>query len=152
MTLKKKSSCNNKLKHLVLNKGVTISVKTKLLKSYIVPIFLHNSELWTLTNNLESKVDSFQRRIIRTFVLNILWPNIVKIKQIFTKMKLELSSLIIGKKRLKWFCKITRMDPSTPARSALHYALEEFRGPRRRPPKTWLSIMKQQLRSELNMN
>ena len=44
------------------------------------------------------------------------------------------------------------MDPSTPARSALHYALEEFRGPRRRPPKTWLSIMKQQLRSELNMN
>ena len=44
------------------------------------------------------------------------------------------------------------MDPSTSARSALHYALEEFRRPRGRPPKTWLSIMKQQLRSELNMN
>ena len=44
------------------------------------------------------------------------------------------------------------MDPSTSARSALHYALEKFRRPRGRPPKTWLSIMKQQLRSELNMN
>ena len=44
------------------------------------------------------------------------------------------------------------MDPSTPARSALHYALEEFRRPRARPTKTWLSMMKQQLRSELNMN
>ena len=44
------------------------------------------------------------------------------------------------------------MDPSTPARSALHYALEEFRRPRGRPTKTWLSMMKQQLRSKLNMN
>ena len=55
----------------------------------------------------------------------------------------------MGKKRLKWFDKVARIDPS---RSALHYALEEFRRPRGRPPKTWLSIMKQQLRSELNMN
>ena len=44
------------------------------------------------------------------------------------------------------------MDPSTSACSALHYALEEFRRPRGRPPKTWLSIMKLQLRSKLNMN
>ena len=46
------------------------------------------------------------------------------------------------------------MDPSTTALSlsTLHYALEEFRRPRRRPTKTWLSIMKKQLRSELNMN
>ena len=44
------------------------------------------------------------------------------------------------------------MDPFTSARSALHYALEEFRRPSGRPPKTWLSIMKQQLRGALNMN
>ena len=44
------------------------------------------------------------------------------------------------------------MDPSTSAHSALHYALKEFGRPRGRPPKTLLSIMKQQLRSELNMN
>ena len=44
------------------------------------------------------------------------------------------------------------MDPFTPACSALRYALEELKRPRERPPKTWLSIMKQQLRSELNMN
>ena len=44
------------------------------------------------------------------------------------------------------------MDRPTSACSALHYGLEEFRRPRGRPPKTWLSIMKQELRSELNMN
>ena len=35
----------NKLKHLFLNKDVTINVKTKLFKSYIAPIFLYNYEL-----------------------------------------------------------------------------------------------------------
>ena len=53
---------------------------------------------------------------------------------------------------LKWFGKIARIDPSNPARSALHYALGEFRRPRGKPPKTCLCIMKQQLKSELNMN
>ena len=41
----------NKLKDLFLNKDVTINVKTKLFKSYITPIFLYNSKLWTLANN-----------------------------------------------------------------------------------------------------
>ena len=142
----------NKLKRLFLNKDVTISVKTTLFKSYITPIFLYSSELWTLTNNMKRKVDSFQRRIIRTFVLNVRWPTIVKKEEIFTKTKLEPWSIIIGKRCLKWFGKTARMDPSTSARSVLRYALEEFRRPRGRPPKTWLSIMKQQFRSELNMN
>ena len=101
---------------------------------------------------MQRKVDSFERRIIRTFALNVRWPTIVKNEDIFTKTKLEPWSIIIGKRRLKWFGKIAQMDPSTSARSALHYVLEEFRRPRGRPPKTWLNIMKQQLRSELNMN
>ena len=61
----------NKLKQLFLNKDATINVKTKLLKSYITPIFLYNSVLWTLTNNMQRKVCSFQRQIIRTFVWNV---------------------------------------------------------------------------------
>ena len=101
---------------------------------------------------MQRKVDSFQRRIITTFVLNVRWPTIVKNEDIFTKTKLEPWSIIIGKRHLKWFGKKARMDPSTSARSALHYALEESRRPRGRPPKTWLSKMKRQLRSELNMN
>ena len=101
---------------------------------------------------MQRKVDSFQRRIIATLVLNVQWPTNVKNREIFTKTKLEPWSIIIGKRRLKWFGKEARVDPSTSARSALHYALEEFRRPRGRPPKGWLSITKQQLKSELNMN
>ena len=101
MILKKKVlaiNAANKLKQLFLNKDVTISVKTKLFKSYITPIFSYNSELWTLTSNMQRKLDSFQQRIIRTFVLNFRWPAIVKNKEIFIKTKLEPWSIIIGKK------------------------------------------------------
>ena len=95
---------------------------------------------------MQSKVDSFQQQIIRTFVLNVQWPIIVKNKEIFAKTKIEPWFIIIGKMHL------SQMNPSTLALSALHYALEKFKRPRGRPPKTWLSIMKQQLRIELNMN
>ena len=44
------------------------------------------------------------------------------------------------------------MDPSTSACSALHYALEELIRPRGRPPTTYLCIMKQQLKNELDIN
>ena len=54
-------SAVNKLKHLFLNKDVTINVKSKLFKSYITSIFLYNYELWALTNNVRRKLDSFQR-------------------------------------------------------------------------------------------
>ena len=80
---------------------------------------------------MQHKVDSFQRPIIKTFVFNIRWPTIVKNEQIFTKTKLEPWSIIIGKRHLKWFGKLARMDPSTSAHSVLHYALEEFRRPRK---------------------
>ena len=45
------------------------------------------------------------------------------------------------------------MDPSTSARSALHYALEEFIRPRGRPPKTMVkhneTTIKKQTQHEL---
>ena len=44
------------------------------------------------------------------------------------------------------------MNLPTQARSALHYALEEFRRPRVRRSQTWLCIMKQQLKNKLSMN
>ena len=116
----------------------------------VIPIFLYNSELWTLTNNIQIKVDSFQRRIIGTFVLNDWWTTIVRNEEIFTKT--VIITKVTGKRRLIWFGKIARMDPFTPDCSALHCALEEFRRPRGRPSKKWLSIMKQQLRCVLNRN
>ena len=114
----------NQLKHLFLNKDVTISVKTKLFKSYIKLKFLFNSELWTLTNNMQGKVDLFHGRIIKTFVLSIRCPTIVKKKK--KNCQNEIRTVVYNnrKKQRKRFDKKARVDPSTPASSALHHALE----------------------------
>ena len=64
--------------------------------------------------NMQSKLDSFQQRIIRIFFLNVRLPNIVKNEEIFTKKKKEPWSIIIGKRRLKWFAKIATTNPCTP--------------------------------------
>ena len=95
----------NQLKHLFLNKDVTISVKTKIFKSYIKAKFLFNSELWTLTNNMQGKVDLFHGRIIKTFVLSIRCPTIVKKKKKTAKTKLEPLSIIIEKRSVKGLIK-----------------------------------------------
>ena len=56
---------------------------------------------------MQSKVDFFQRRIIRIFVLNVQWPNIAKNEGKRTVVHNYL------KKALKMVGKIARMDPST---------------------------------------
>ena len=49
---------------------------------------------------MQRKVDSFQWRIIRTFVLNVRWLTIVKSEEIFTKTKLKIKNLKIA---LRWY-------------------------------------------------
>ena len=43
---------------------------------------VEKARLWTLTNNMQSKVDSFQRQSNRTFVLKARWPTILKKKKL----------------------------------------------------------------------
>ena len=101
---------------------------------------------------MQSKLDSFQRRIIRIFVLNVRWPNIVKNEEMFTKKKKEPWSIIIGKRRLKWFAKIAPTDPSTPRSLCFIPCFRRIQKTQRKTTEDILSIMKQQLRSEFNMS
>ena len=60
------------LKQIFNSKQISESVKIRIFKALLESIFLYNSELWTLTKTLESKIDSFQRRLLRK-ILNIRW-------------------------------------------------------------------------------
>ena len=47
--------------------------------AYVEPIFLYNCEIWTITpSQCVKATNAFQRRLLRTYVLNVKWPNIVK--------------------------------------------------------------------------
>ncbi len=41
-------------------------------QAYVAGIFLYNSEVWTLTEQLNHKIDVFQRKLLRR-ILNIKW-------------------------------------------------------------------------------
>ena len=101
----------NEQKHIFLNKVLTINVRTKLFKFYVIPILLYNSNLWTLTNNMQKNIHSLERRIIRTFILNVRWPTIFKNQELSVETKLK--PWTFRKRRLKWFDKVSRIDRST---------------------------------------
>ena len=73
------------LKEIFQNKRLSRRTKVRAFQAYITPVFLYNSELWTLTKTLKSQIDNFQRRILRSYVLNIRWPKIVKNEDVYDK-------------------------------------------------------------------
>ena len=96
------------------NNKISISTKTSAFKTYIYSIFLYNSETWTTTKQLNAQIDSFQRCLIRKFILNVKWPDVVKNEQVYSITKLKPWSETIKLRRIKWFGKIARMDANTP--------------------------------------
>ena len=73
---------------------------------------------------MQSKVETFQSRINRIFVLNFQWPTIVENEEIYAKTKLEPLSTIIEKRHLEWFVKIAWLNPFSPALSVLPYDID----------------------------
>ena len=77
------------LKEIFQHKRLSVTTKVRAFEAYISPIFLYNSELWTVSVTIKNQIDSFHRRIIRSHILNIRWPKIVKNTEVYEKTKLE---------------------------------------------------------------
>ena len=76
----------NQLKIIIDNKKLTPEIKMKVFRAYVEPIFLYNCKIWTITPSHTVKtINIFQRRLLRTCVLNAKWPNIVKNKDVYRK-------------------------------------------------------------------
>ena len=120
--------------------------------AYVSSIFLYNAELWTLTANLEKAIDSFQRRLLRSHVLNIKWPTTVKNDQLYESTQAKPWSVTIKKKRIQWLGHVLRLPKETPVQKALVYAQTPYKRPRGKPKLTWLTLMKKQLIDDHNMS
>ena len=142
-------STANNLQNLFNNGDLTINVKVKLIDTYIEPIFLYNSETWTLTKTMEESVDAFQRTMIRRYVLNLKWPKTISNIRLYEKVTVTKWSVKVRSRRLKWFSKVANLPDEVPARRALEYALQNFKRPRGKPRTTWVSQIKKDLE---NMN
>ena len=60
-----------------------------LIDTYIEPIFLYNSEKWATTKKQEESIDTFQRTLIRKYVLQIKWSEKISNEQLYLKTSAE---------------------------------------------------------------
>ena len=138
----------NKLNDIFQNKRLTITTKITVFKTYIISIFLYNSETWTITSTEAEKIDAFHRKLLRIYVLNVRWPNIETNDHVYERTKTKYRwSQDIKKRRLKWFGKVIRMDETIPAKKALRYATQPFKRPPGKPPSTWINTIKKDFQS-----
>ena len=76
----------------------------KAFRAYFEPIFLYNCKIWTIPPSQAVKtINPFQWRLLRTYVLNIKWPNIVKNEDTHRNTAATEWSKIIREQRLKWY-------------------------------------------------
>ena len=105
----------------IRNDKIRRVTKLKLYKAIVKPVkLLYNSSTWGLTENEESKLDSFHRMQLRK-VLNIKYPDIMKNEDVYKLTEEVPISLEITKNRWKLLGHVLRMDKDTPAKKAMLY-------------------------------
>ena len=63
----------SKLKYILEDRRTTLKIKIRTLDEYVGSIFLYNSELCTVTQDMEDQIDVIQRNFLR-IILGIKWP------------------------------------------------------------------------------
>ena len=135
----------NEKKKLIENKKTNVHTKMRIINAYVTPIYMYNSELWTLTKKRENEIDVTQRKILRK-ALCIHWPKKISNKKLYNITKQKAWSKIIRERRLKWTGHLLRLDPETPAKLALHEAARKIKRPKGRPKKTWTKQMEEDIK------
>ena len=138
----------NQLLIIFDNKKLTLETKMKAFRAYVEPIFFYNCKIWTITPPQAVKtINTFQRRLLKTYVLNVKWPNVVKTEDVYRKNTATEWSNIIWKRRLKWFGEVIRADEPTPAKRAFNYINTPYQWLRGKLKSTWLSIIQSDFRN-----
>ena len=112
------AACDNLKDVFYKNKNST-AVKMRCFQAYVAGIFLYNSEVWTVTEQLNHKVDVFQRKLLR-IILNIKWTWKMSNIKLYEITKSEPWSVTIKRKRLSFLGHVMRLDPETPARKSIN--------------------------------
>ena len=134
----------SKLKYILEDRRTTLKIKIRTLDAYVGSIFLYNSELWTVTQDMEYQIDVLQRNFLRR-ILGIKWPEKISNTELYTRTQVVKWSQVILKRRLRWYGYMQRLDDNPPARQALKEALRPVNKPQGRPKTTWLKLVRNNL-------
>ena len=129
-------SAYTKLKYILESKRTNINLRIRTFDAFVGSIFLYNSELWTLTKQMEQKIDAFQRSLLRK-MLGIRWPDKITNENLHRETNTTNWSKEIKRRRLSWYGHLLRLQEGTPAKQALEETRRKTKKPQGKPKMTW---------------
>ncbi len=130
----------NKLNYIFKSNNVSNKIKIRIYNAYILPILTYNCEIWTLTETLSEKVNTFHRKQLRR-IIKSRWQRKMKNEKLYEYTKTKELTIYVRKRRLSWFGHLMRLHPDTPARKSLKEFLRPVPRPVGRPPKTYIETI-----------
>ena len=99
--IQKASGSFCKLRRVWLSKSLRKDTKIKIFNACVKSVLLYGCETWLVTNEIQSKIQTFVNRCLR-FVLRIWWPNIISNKDLWKATGQEDINLEIRKIKFRW--------------------------------------------------
>ena len=72
-------------------------------------------------------IDAFQRKVLRIYVLNVKYPQVISNEEVYRRTRITTWSTEIKKRRLKWLGHCFRLEKDTPTAKAMQYATIQYR-------------------------
>ncbi|XP_071841678.1 uncharacterized protein [Apostichopus japonicus] len=142
----------NTLSNIFKSKNISRKIKLRIFETLLKSNFLYNCELWGTTKDLDCKIDTFQRRLLRN-ILIIRWTNNnwLSNDELYNETNQTPWSSIVAHRRLRFFGHVARLQEDAPAKVALREALRHTAKPVGRPVTTLLGKIKSQFK-DININ
>ena len=91
---------------------MSLGSKVKLMRSFVISIFLYACESWTLAAELEKRTQAFEMRRYRR-ILNILYKDHVTNEEVRRKILAAIEEYdelltLVRKRKLRWFDHVSR--------------------------------------------
>ena len=128
-----------KYNHIYKSHKLSIKTKTRHFNTYIEPIVLYHSEIWTTSNTIMASIDAFQRRLLR-YAINMAYPRTVSSEKLAKLVKHTPWSQKIHKRRMTWLGHLFRLPEETPARQAFLEATKPHTRKTGHPPTSWIKL------------
>ena len=127
-----------KLKPIWRDRNINLNTKLKLLRFLIMSIFLYAYETWTLTEDLQRKIQAVEMRCFRQ-ILGISYLDYITNEEVLSNIRQSTDSFedlltTVKKRKLKWYGHVTRADglSKTILQGTVPGSLEEEETGRRR--------------------
>ena len=103
-----------KLQPIWRDNNISLGSKVKLMPSLVISIFLYACESWTLTAELERKLQAFEMRCYRR-LLNISYKDHVTNEDVSRKIQVAIGEydellILVKKQKLRWFGHVSRFS------------------------------------------